>query len=205
MRSQKYGWVATNAAASLCAAALLGLSACASRSHYGTEPPREFEAGKVFMPGDCFEFVIRGYQYEFTVSDDGKLELPLISERLSVAGLKPREVVRLVCGLYKPHGPRESDVEIMPCFKRMTASERAEAQLRAETIAKEAARKRGWKGDLRTIVLTSAPYQRVPETSDRWMIAIQEERMNGNGERRAMVVISVKGKVVSFTQTSPRQ
>jgi hypothetical protein len=65
----------------------------------------------------------------------------------------------------------------------------------AEQIALNAARHKGFKGELKTSVMTSAPFENVPETGDHWLIWVWEKSDRG---RSASVWASDKGKVVGF-------
>ncbi|HEY6229417.1 MAG TPA: hypothetical protein VI282_20020, partial [Verrucomicrobiae bacterium] len=62
-------------------------------------------------------------------------------------------------------------------------------------------------GELKTAIMTSAPYQRVPETANHWLIRVWEERADDDGRRghHAVVMISIRGKVISFSESSIRK
>lgn len=91
--------------------------ACASHpkpAHIRRQP---FDEAKIFAAGDCFELEVRGYPYEFTIAADGTIALPLISERVKVAGLTSPDIRKLVSESYRPDGPSERDVKVLQCRK----------------------------------------------------------------------------------------
>ena len=192
-------------ALAFCLAAVCGFIGCASPPQKHAAPaPWRFEEGKLFAAGDCFELDMRGIVYEFRVSGEGTVAFPLIVEPVKVSGLSPREVEKLICRLYQPDGPRQSEVRVAPCFEALSSEEQVEASMGAEKIAIRAARKRGWNGKIRTLVRVNAPYQRMPHAGDRWMISVWEDK-DGSRSRSAIVMISVEGNVISFTESSRRE
>jgi protein involved in polysaccharide export with SLBB domain len=97
--------------------AIIALLGCASPSRAPvTRTVLQFDEAEIFAAGDCFRVVLRGKEFkDFTVSEDGTIALPLVSERIKVAGLTPREVAKVISKAFRPDGASEGELEILPC------------------------------------------------------------------------------------------
>ena len=98
----------------------IALVGCVSHRAAQHGIPSRFDEQKVFAAGDRFELVVRGRRLdEFTIEQDGTITLPLVSGRIKVAGLSAREISKLVSESYRPHGPSEREVEVLPVIQRI--------------------------------------------------------------------------------------